>query len=393
MRQPHKGFTLVELLVVISIIGTLVALLLPAVQQARETARNNTCKNNIKQLTLALQNMDTTTRKLPGYVNELFDPSSPKDSQSNMHEVGRRASWIVMLFPYIEQPGLWDEWSSRFLQDPSDPDSDPINPSAPGIDILTCPSNVPEFLGQPWLAYVGNAGWAFSDPNHDPNTAPDCIQPVALNTEYAANGIFFDNFRNTNIIPSQARDGREGHPPIQMSMAYISSNDGTSKTMLVSENLHTWYWTYGLDPNDTDHDNQFEEQDNESRIVDGKHLFGFVWTNQPNTVERINGDKRFDRLAECGLTMPPASMEEFAVQATIQEPDYEPYGWPSSNHPGGVNIAFCDGHIIFVGDNLDPTIYAQLMTSNRNKSKLFSGTGQDAVQDRNLKQPSDADIR
>ena len=71
MRHARRGFTLVELLVVIAIIGTLVALLLPAVQAARETARGNTCRNNMKQLQLALTNMDSTLKRLPGYVEEI----------------------------------------------------------------------------------------------------------------------------------------------------------------------------------------------------------------------------------------------------------------------------------------------------------------------------------
>ena len=71
-----SGFTLVELLVVIAIIGTLVALLLPAVQAARETARGNTCRNNLKQLMTALTLMDVQQKKLPGYINEVSDPAS-----------------------------------------------------------------------------------------------------------------------------------------------------------------------------------------------------------------------------------------------------------------------------------------------------------------------------
>ena len=78
MRHTRRGFTLVELLVVIAIIGTLVALLLPAVQNARETARSNTCRNNLKQLSLALASMDTQLKKLPGYSNELFNPNGTK---------------------------------------------------------------------------------------------------------------------------------------------------------------------------------------------------------------------------------------------------------------------------------------------------------------------------
>jgi prepilin-type N-terminal cleavage/methylation domain-containing protein len=122
MQSPYRrGFTLVELLVVIAIIGTLVALLLPAVQAARGSARNNTCKNNLKQLSLALANYDTTNSKLPGYVNALVNP--------NNRTIGRRGSWVVMIFPFMEEGPLWDQWSQRFDQ----------SPNAPSIDGLILP--------------------------------------------------------------------------------------------------------------------------------------------------------------------------------------------------------------------------------------------------------------
>src|SRR5206468_4431948 len=91
MRHARRGFTLVELLVVIAIIGTLVALLLPAVQSARETARGNTCRNNMKQLQLALTNMDSTLRRLPGYVEEIFNPNGNKASGMFKPDSARRA--------------------------------------------------------------------------------------------------------------------------------------------------------------------------------------------------------------------------------------------------------------------------------------------------------------
>ena len=357
MRQTRRGFTLVELLVVIAIIGTLVALLLPAVQAARESARRNTCINNMKQLHLALTSYDTQLRRLPGYVNELINPNAQKTGSPPQipGDQGRRASWIVRTFPYMEQQALWDDWSSKFGQ----------QPLAPGIEGLTCPSDAPEIPGQPWCNYVGNAGKAFSDSTRSSETPQDM--------ENAADGIFVDDNKNPNFGPA---DGREMHPRPQMSLGYIQSNDGTSKTMLLSENLHAWYYTYGPDNNDL------------SNIKDMKHLFGFVWKNvtntspqQPSDIERINGDRYYDK------GTPPASMEEFADPApTPGDPGDESYGFPSSNHPGGVNVAFCGGQIVFVPESIDPLIYGQLMTSNRNRSTLKRSDG---TEERKLAPPSD----
>jgi len=345
MRHTRRGFTLVELLVVIAIIGTLVALLLPAVQNARETARSNTCRNNLKQLSLAMASMDTQLKKLPGYSNELFNPNGTKSGTPLMFTpaFARRASWVVRVLPYMENTALWDQWNTFGTP-----------PQAPALEGLTCPSNAPEVPGQPWLAYVGNAGWAFTDTTRGSDAA-----------EYAANGIFFDLNKNKNIGPA---DGREAMLPVQMSMSQVT--DGTTKTMMLSESLHTFYWTYGLD-NDA------------SNIKDAKHLFGFVWKSvtptQPNKIERINGDKYYDE----PTPGPPDTMETFADPSNSNR--YESYGYPSSAHSGGVNVAFCGGQVEFIAETIEPTIYAQLMTSNSKRSKFVSG----GVADRKLNQPSD----
>ncbi len=94
MNLRKRGFTLVELLVVIAIIGVLVGLLLPAVQAAREAARRMQCSNNLKQLTLALHNYESSFKAFP-----------PAGINSN------HMSWLVMSLPFIEQGNLYNQFN------------------------------------------------------------------------------------------------------------------------------------------------------------------------------------------------------------------------------------------------------------------------------------------
>jgi prepilin-type N-terminal cleavage/methylation domain-containing protein/prepilin-type processing-associated H-X9-DG protein len=348
MRHKRQGFTLVELLVVIAIIGTLVALLLPAVQSARETARGNTCRNNIKQLQLALTSYDTTMGRLPGYTNELYNPNAQKVSGLIPATEGRRASWVVMTFPHIEQVALWDSWSTKFGAG--------VNPPVAAIEMLFCPSDLPEVPSEPWCSYVGNCGMAISDTSSNNDKKDN-----------AGDGVFVDDNKNINFGPTPG-DGREADRRQEMSLGRVA--DGTSKTFMISENNHAWYWSYGINDAKT--------------IRDTKHLFGFVWKNfnppsQPSAIERLNGDRYHEK------NTPPTTMEAFAAVSP-----YESYGFPTSNHPSSVNFAFCDGHITSIADSINPVVYGQLCTSNRMRSRLidYSGGGS-GVPERSMTPPAD----
>jgi len=106
-----RGFTLVELLVVIAIIGVLVALLLPAVQAAREAARRTKCSNSLRQLALACHNYHDTLGTLPsGGINTNTTSTTTTDWCSKGSTAETRAPWSVLLLPYIEETNLYDKF-------------------------------------------------------------------------------------------------------------------------------------------------------------------------------------------------------------------------------------------------------------------------------------------
>lgn len=129
-KRGSAGFTLVELLVVIAIVGVLVGLLLPAVQQARETARNTQCKNNMRQLGLALHLYESAHRKFPSSGQGLTD-TKPYQPRFDRH------STFLHLLPFIEQSAISDKFDYRFAYNETVPNQ-LITKTV--VNLFICPS-------------------------------------------------------------------------------------------------------------------------------------------------------------------------------------------------------------------------------------------------------------
>jgi prepilin-type N-terminal cleavage/methylation domain-containing protein/prepilin-type processing-associated H-X9-DG protein len=343
-RRSRGAFTLVELLVVIAIIGTLVGLLLPAVQAAREAARRTSCSNSLNQLGKALLIRETSQKEFPGYINRLGLQGTPAVV---------RAPWVVMTFPQLEQQQVYDAWSNG---DPS---------IRPGMALLTCPSNPPATTGQPNLSYVANAGYR--------GEYADDADPADYHSDYEnpANGVFFDRTRVADLKATPAPDWsgtdderdatqpNQDAPESSMTMAYIQAKgDGTTKTLMLSESLAALEWCYPS----TDY----------TATKDRNFHFGFTWVQQSEVQSdprlRINGKRDVP------------SYTAFSEMESLLTGDGGPNdlnprpGIASSNHSGGVNATFVDGHVVFLNDQVDPKVFAQLMTSNHKRSDLLVGT-------------------
>lgn len=201
-RHSCRGFTLVELLVVIAIIGVLIALLLPAVQQAREAARRMECTNNLKQLGLSLHNRHDTFGKLP--------PLGNLETDGNWG--GNRVyAWTIYILPYIEQNALYDNIQVRAqsssLPTPwstSTTDTWELQNWQVDIDGFTCPSD---------------------GPPTNRNESPSLLNYKAC---------VGDDYHQNHFRPSQDRDNR-GIFQIDRKITLANITDGLSNTVMLGE--------------------------------------------------------------------------------------------------------------------------------------------------------------
>lgn len=160
----RRGFTLIELLVVIAIIAILIALLLPAVQQAREAARRSTCKNNLKQIGLALHNYHDTFGSFPPEAIWGF-------GAQNSQLQPRNYTWITLILPWLEHRNLHEAIDfTQPIWAQTTPDGELIR--AQQINVLICPSDE-DYGGSSFshgmshTCYAGAEGWDWWSRPHD----------------------------------------------------------------------------------------------------------------------------------------------------------------------------------------------------------------------------------
>lgn len=180
MKNLKRAFTLVELLVVIAIIGILIAMLLPAVQAAREAARRMQCSNNIKQLALATHNADGANRMLPplGALN-LFADMNP--SYSGPYRGVKGATILFWLLPYLESEGVYEQAKKDeiLLTGYDDPSRGPAyGTCTTGVNAFLCPSDPTGITNGKGASHYGGSNWygascyganylVFGDPDND----------------------------------------------------------------------------------------------------------------------------------------------------------------------------------------------------------------------------------
>ncbi len=349
------GFTLVELLVVITIIGMLVALLLPAVQNARERGRQLQCLNNLKNISLAAVSHDSSKGQFPGLTqfvirkrttNGIEYASVGNDMASVINVAVNNSaglnqvaglSWATILLPRLERSDIWDQ----IVQPPRDNNGNLLSASIPmpPIAVFTCPSDS-DATSQPSLAglsYRANSGGWDRDKSDD-----FMYTPANQFGDTVDNGVFFD-------LAEYARKSVKG-PIMRMSAV----DDGAGTTIMLAENIHKTYFSSSNAP-------LFSWLAGSENLSSPKYpseqQLGIVWVvpsngtapvpgNAISEQERINGD-------ELGTGEYSGGLPRFAR--------------PASAHGSGANVAFCDGHGMYLRDDIDYVVYQQLMTPKGRK--------------------------
>ena len=332
-HRPRAGFTLVELLVVIAIIGTLVGLLLPAVQTAREAARRTSCGNAIRQVALAVHGHISAKKVLPpnGY-NQEMQAASPSNAEM------QRISFIVPILPYMEEATLYDSTIAMLKQDTNyRPWSNNTNaPFTTQIGTLLCPSEVirkqPQASNKGLTSYHCNRGDIWNEWNYQETRGPFGIGTTGGRTGSAP--YTFQGADNT-ITPSAIKDGTS--KTIMLGEVTIGARDVNAKSGFA----RTSGLSAGSPPSACLALVDSEGKYSASAFETNDWLAGTRWGDAHNAYTAFF-TAAAPNTPRCGNTG-----ESWACLPA------------SSYHPGGVQVAMCDASTRFVSDQIDagnPTV-------------------------------------
>ncbi|HTU23948.1 MAG TPA: DUF1559 domain-containing protein [Pirellulales bacterium] len=353
-QSLRAAFTLIELMVVITILAMLLALLIPAVQRAREAARRTQCTNNNHQIQAAIVQFATAKDRLPYLVTTLPATLNANNIANKYYVL---AGWVPQILAYLGRNDLYAIYQSNATAANS---SGTLNTGTPSgamfvqnLDVVLCPSDTGKLLttlpNAQWLnvpvfapmSYAANAGYLDIVPYTSQATG------VPYPPDYQENGLFFN----------QAWSAIAGQAPINTDLGYVSRYDGTGTTILFGENLDASFWSqFG---GSIAHGPVILSPFNEYPGPENPAYTGFedpqalTWQDVPDyggpTIGLNQGYQGFA----------PGQLESL-VGSTITTP-----GWiarPSSAHSGGFNITFADGHTAFMSQDVQYQVYAELMT-------------------------------
>lgn len=331
--RRSRGFTLIELLVVIAIIAVLIALLLPAVQQAREAARRTQCRNNLKQIGLAIHNYMSTHTVMPFGKGASY-AGAPVYARWSQH---------AMILPYIDQAPLYN--TMDFNYPPETPGMGgvvafmPPFTNATGVNAAASRTIIPAFMcpsdpspSDPWQAqnnYAGNQGGWLCDRGDAPGAASD-ISPSEVQTgvfywlSRCNSASFTDGMSQTMMFSEKIRG--QGTPDVKSDLYVIPAQTTFAGTYSACQAI------------------------NPATATPLTSKWGYSWVMGENCCTQYN-HVATPNSKSCGGTGFTGSMTNMAMQVSA-----------GSRHTGGVHGMMGDGAVRFVSENIDVNVWRALGT-------------------------------